>query len=317
MECKEIPVINFYDGNKPDITWSNTCDASIEKTCRVSSPRQCTLDGAKKSIGGRDVTLPCWEYSTTYQCGESDIDTCGNTDKCSVLSSKCLDTKGAFCTLSELILSCETKKECKSSEMVCGTGDHFCADGNCVTLTNNQTDTADFVHKASQVAGVVDAVANVEDKGAPDIRFEKGRDQRCKHGVAGLYDCCKIRSSAIHRCEIGEEELFHAKKEKRVVNLGKYCCRRVLGICLEQCDGNCIFDTKLARIIQEQGRAQLRKPFGQAKNPDCSGFSMEEFEKIDFNLMDWSEYTQDLIDGLDIPNKEDIIDQTKERMKRS
>jgi conjugal transfer mating pair stabilization protein TraN len=61
--------------------------------------------------------------------------------------------------------------------------------------------------------------------------------------------------------------------------------------------GHCCFNTKLGRIIQEQGRPQLKAfnaiGWGTPKNPYCRGFT-EEFQALDFSRMDLSEYYADV-----------------------
>ena len=57
--------------------------------------------------------------------------------------------------------------------------------------------------------------------------------------------------------------------------------------------GYCVFDNKLARIIQYQGRSgQLGIGFGGASSPDCRGITVDELQKIDFNAMDYSDFTK-------------------------
>lgn len=80
--------------------------------------------------------------------------------------------------------------------------------------------------------------------------------------------------------------------------VGSYCTTSILGICLQKAHGNCCFNTKLGRIIQEQGRPQLKSfdaiGWGTAKKPYCRGFTSEEFQALDFSKMDLSEYYADI-----------------------
>ncbi|WP_404478384.1 conjugal transfer protein TraN [Novosphingobium sp. BL-52-GroH] len=80
--------------------------------------------------------------------------------------------------------------------------------------------------------------------------------------------------------------------------IGSYCSSSVLGICVQKSRGHCCFNTKLGRIIQEQGRPQLTSfnatGWGSAKNPACRGFTAEEFQALDFSRMDLSEYYTDI-----------------------
>jgi conjugal transfer mating pair stabilization protein TraN len=76
--------------------------------------------------------------------------------------------------------------------------------------------------------------------------------------------------------------------------VGSYCSSSFLGICLQKSRGNCCFNTRLGRIIQEQGRPQLKAfsgtMWGTPKQPMCRGFTPEEFQALDFSKMDLSEY---------------------------
>ena len=77
------------------------------------------------------------------------------------------------------------------------------------------------------------------------------------------------------------------------VELGSYCKTRWLGGCVQRARAQCCFNSKLARIIHEQGRAQLKafaQGFGTPEAPDCRGFAPEEFQALDFSKIDLSEY---------------------------
>ena len=53
-----------------------------------------------------------------------------------------------------------------------------------------------------------------------------------------------------------------------------------------------MFGSKLGRILQQQGRSQLGIGWGS-----CRGLTVAEVESIDFERLDLSEFTQDLMDG--------------------
>lgn len=77
--------------------------------------------------------------------------------------------------------------------------------------------------------------------------------------------------------------------------LGEYCSADVLGVCYEWKNGYCCFNSKLAKLVNEQGRSQIGKGWGTAKNPDCSGFTPEQFEKLNFEQMDLSEFYAEVV----------------------
>jgi conjugal transfer mating pair stabilization protein TraN len=61
----------------------------------------------------------------------------------------------------------------------------------------------------------------------------------------------------------------------------------------------CCFNSKLGRIIQEQGREQLqdfqpRENWGSGKSPNCVGFTPEQFSMLDFSRIDLGEFIGDI-----------------------
>lgn len=79
--------------------------------------------------------------------------------------------------------------------------------------------------------------------------------------------------------------------------IGTYCKTEWLGSCVQKAVGYCCFNSKMGRIIHEQGRPQLKgfSDWGPPKNPDCRGFTPEEFRSLDFSKIDMSEYYEDLV----------------------
>ena len=90
--------------------------------------------------------------------------------------------------------------------------------------------------------------------------------------------------------------------EKKCVYVGTYCAEKVLGVCLRKKSNFCCFGTKLARVIHEQGRLQLRMTFGDAEHPQCRGFTLEELTRLDFDKIDLSELLSDLYSRFKSPN---------------
>ena len=77
--------------------------------------------------------------------------------------------------------------------------------------------------------------------------------------------------------------------------VGRYCEKKILGMCVQKAKGHCCYNSILARIIHEQGRPQLVSfqpdgAWGSAKRPNCRGFTPEEFQAVDFSKVDMSEY---------------------------
>lgn len=102
-----------------------------------------------------------------------------------------------------------------------------------------------------------------------------------------------------------EEEGKLAMKEGAGLchTVGTYCssCIRIFGSCvscIEHTTGKCCFNSKLARIINEQGRVQVGKGWGSGENPDCSGFTVAQLQSLDFSTMDLSEFYASIVPTL-------------------
>lgn len=78
--------------------------------------------------------------------------------------------------------------------------------------------------------------------------------------------------------------------------VGDYCSEKLPFIgCIERKDGYCCFNSKFAKLINEQGRAQLSKGWGSAKYPNCSGFTLDEFKQLDFSQIDLSPLYKEIV----------------------
>lgn len=71
---------------------------------------------------------------------------------------------------------------------------------------------------------------------------------------------------------------------------GSYCSANFLGSCVTTRQNYCCFNSKLALIIQEQGRPQIGKPWGSPQALDCSGYTIPQLGTLDFSKMDFSAF---------------------------
>jgi conjugal transfer mating pair stabilization protein TraN len=83
--------------------------------------------------------------------------------------------------------------------------------------------------------------------------------------------------------------------------VGDYCSLNSPFGCVQKKRGHCCFNSKLARIIHQQGRSQIASfsglpngGWGEAEAPMCRGFTPQEFQSLDFGQMDLSEYYTEL-----------------------
>jgi len=110
--------------------------------------------------------------------------------------------------------------------------------------------------------------------------------------------------SELLSCEEAEKLLAMHREANLCVTVGSFCSRRVpiIKTCIEQTQSYCCFNSRLARIINEQGRGQVGKGWGSGKHPDCSGFTPAEFEQIDFSRIDLSEFIAEVVASVRVPS---------------
>jgi conjugal transfer mating pair stabilization protein TraN len=101
-----------------------------------------------------------------------------------------------------------------------------------------------------------------------------------------------IQLSGILDCEQDEQILAMKRDARLCAGVGSYCSSRIpiLRICIETTESYCCFNSRLSRIINEQGRAQLGKGWGAPQSPDCSGFTVTQLQSLDFSRMNLSEF---------------------------
>lgn len=110
--------------------------------------------------------------------------------------------------------------------------------------------------------------------------------------------------SELLSCEQSEQLLAMHRDANLCVHVGSFCSARVpiIKTCIEQTESYCCFNSRLARIINEQGRGQVGKGWGSAEGPDCSGFTTAEFEQLDFSRIDMSEFVQEISASVNVPS---------------
>ncbi|WP_420061081.1 conjugal transfer protein TraN (plasmid) [Aliarcobacter butzleri] len=136
---------------------------------------------------------------------------------------------------------------------------------------------------------------------AGQLYIFNGEDKRCrsKDKLFGLTGggCCDKDKVFMGLIGCKDKEKILAKKRKNDVcyYVGDYCSKKIplLG-CIQTSESYCCFNSKLARIIHEQGRPQLKMEWGSPESPNCKGFTPDEFQKLDFSKIDFTEFAKDI-----------------------
>ncbi|EBY2761565.1 type-F conjugative transfer system mating-pair stabilization protein TraN [Salmonella enterica subsp. enterica serovar Gaminara] len=296
----------------PRVEWSESCPFSKSEGAMTGS--QCVEPGGVRTVvvEGKTYSIhqDCWKWQDTYLTKTETEGTCREYMKdsaCTVTRSQCADTVDGFCVSQLVTYSCERKKE--GNGQICG-GEFFCKDGSCA---QGQTGTSNMFGQAvSALAAVAAAGEDVAELNGENVRAFTGEGKSCKKFAAGFNNCCKDsgwgQDVGLSSCSSDEKALGKAKEKKLTVYVGEYCSKKVLGVCLEKKRGYCQFDSKLARIVQEQGRRdQLGVGFGSGKSPDCRGITVDELQRLDFGVMNFSDFYSDLEAGSEIPEDQALL----------
>lgn len=304
----------------PGVVWVESCPFSKDEGTRTGS--ECISPGGKKTVtlDGREYsfTEACWKYRDTWLTQPADSGTCDslmNNPACTLAGRQCaFHSEDGTCLHEYATFSCETRTSGK--QMICG-GDVFCLDGECDKAVSGKNN--DFGQAVSELAALAAAGKDVAEMNGVEVRAFTGKAKYCKKFAAGFSNCCKDsgwgQDLGLARCSSEEKALAKAKAQKLTVSTGEFCSKKVLGICLEKKRSYCQFDSKLAQIVQQQGRnGQLRIGFGGASSPDCRGISTEELQRINFDQLDFTNFMEDLMNNQAIPENAELTEKTKQRI---
>lgn len=139
---------------------------------------------------------------------------------------------------------------------------------------------------------------------AGTIYIFNGKSNKCRtwdmfFGLIGGGCCDKEKVFAgLVACKENEKVLAKKREQKQAHYIGNFCSKKLklgfVSICVQKSDSYCTFNSSLGKIIQEQGREQLGISWGSPENPQCRGFTPEEFQKIDFSKIDLTEFVKDI-----------------------
>lgn len=300
---------------KPNIEWDSNCTTNTENAIELKA--QCTQPGETRTFEREGKTFQihqdCWEYSYHYLINESSDNECKKYEdnpNCTAAERECLLQENGSCIRHRVKYQCQ--KTVKTDGYVCG-DKFFCSDGSCSDIENNVN--SDFGHAVSQLATLAQAGKDIG-LDANNLKAFSGRPMYCRKSGFGFSDCCKDsgwgHKLGLAKCSSEENALGQAKEKKLVVYVGTFCSKKILKKCIRRKSSYCVFDNKLARIIQYQGRSgQLGIGFGGASSPDCRGMSVDELQKIDFNRMDYSDFYDELNERTNMPDRNQIMEHMK------
>lgn len=100
-----------------------------------------------------------------------------------------------------------------------------------------------------------------------------------------------IQLSGILSCDEKEQFLGLKRDAELCVENGSWCSKRlpVIRTCIERTYSYCCFNSRLAKLVNRQGRQQLG-----INDNKCTGFSASQLQSLDLSAMDLSEFMDEI-----------------------
>jgi conjugal transfer mating pair stabilization protein TraN len=306
-EIKHLDTQFHVKRDKKDL--SNCSKEEIDKHCEIIEEK-CIEPAETRNINGKEVYKDCWKWDREYICRtDTFIDECKEMpENCKIIGEPvCLHFNKIdnICDHKEFTYQCsETAtltKECKSKE--------FCLGGICEKQVRNQHN--DFGNAISKLSILAQMKSNeLEGCKCPSGRstcdsreidpnsckFFTGNAKKCTKATS-QFNCCSDKGvfrKPLGGCNQEEQDLFKLKAAKLCHPIGSWRGKKFQRFKTYQ--SHCCFKSKLAKIIQVQGRKQLGIGWGDRKNPDCRFLTLEEIRRINFSKIDFTEFFTDVVD---------------------
>ena len=289
---------------------SHCSQEEINKYCEMVEEK-CIEPAETRNINGKNIHKDCWKWDRQYICRtDTFIDECKQMpENCKVMGESCLhfDKIANICDHKEITYQCsETKtfqRECKAKE--------FCLGGICEkSIRNRHNDFGSSIAKLSILAQMKSnelegcKCPNGKNKcetseiDPNSCKFFTGGAKKCTR-AGPQFNCCSNKGllrKPLGGCNQEEQDLFKLREAKlchphpaggwRGKKLQKFKSHK----------SYCCFKSKLAKIIQVQGRQQLGIGWGNQKNPDCRPLTLEEIKRIDFSKIDFTDLYTEIVD---------------------
>ncbi|WP_281061356.1 conjugal transfer protein TraN [Sphingobium sp. Sx8-8] len=287
----------------------------------ASARQQCPAGSNSKPDG------TCYAEDPRSDCGTLEAN-----PQCSWKYDNCLDEEpsGEACKMTERVFRCPVPEGTvrQPSKYVCG-DDVYCINGDCEAI---QREASSEFKDALTALHAIDTAG--KDFDPDDMHVFPGTRDTCHKPIFGVVNCCAGKVSGLlplgiggaalagalngnvaalagvatqflttFLCSTGEKMLDVKDRMGFCTFVGSYCSSSLLGVCTTKRKAYCCFESKLSRILQEQGRPQINKPFGKPKHERCEGFTVDEFSRLDLSAMDFTDVYSDFMDAAKLPDE--------------
>lgn len=314
-------------------------EESLESNCAQTIPASCSYfstdivqGGGTRNFNGKNVTRSWWERAHSYNCDQSGyVNSCSpyeDSPVCRQIAEPVCQSYGedGKCAYASYSYTCESDTsftaDCDSVDL--------CADGACdgapEEASSDYAEASAWLNFLDDMADKnqcdADATAPVEEDGVvvdhcqndrldggqttPEV-FE-GAYLNCRRGNT---NCCDLDGEG--SCSPEEDRLAELRLAGAAHYLGM-TCNRFLGICVSVDEYWCAYNSKFARVFQEEAHEQTGTQFNYPSANPCPALSIGELQSLDMSQMDLSEIYGDLLSQTGTPVEAFIVDQLESEL---
>ena len=278
-----------------------TCPIGSQINCLANSSSiipQCTINECQDiSINGIVETIESVDSSLYINDGERDAE------------GICLGETRIF---SGRAMSCRLPGVVSAYKNCCTDNNgkiYHDSKGNVIenTLTNKA-----IISTAAAAYAAGAAFSTAINAGASTASAAQSGGQAFVNSLQGAFDptslaiavaIALIQEWLANACDQESMETAALRSSGYCFQVGRVCTNRWLGSCVQREEVSCCYNSMLARIVNEQGLEQIlgERPYSNIELDadnlsalDCGGFTPEQFQALDFQRIDFSEYDADI-----------------------
>lgn len=279
----------------------------VETSRCSNSVKTCVGGRGTRVIDGFEVSRDCWEWAYVKTCNYPSKNNCRLYDHCYAVGDfgcllkdslgSCVNLQREFSCPSLNIMNKDNQvarmgfeeKEGKDALICKGMP---CIDGNCVD--KGYETNGEMMDSLSKLY----ATSNMNPDKDGNFNLFQGTSQHCSKKPIDYTNCCQEDEKGWGKklgakCTKDEQTLIDMMSKKLCVYVGKQSTKK-MSVTTVIKHRFCCFGNLLDKVIQIGGRKQLGRNFGSGSAPDCRGLTLEDIQRIDWNLVDFSEFIEDL-----------------------
>ena len=94
----------------------------------------------------------------------------------------------------------------------------------------------------------------------------------------------------LSQCSQEQQVLAEKRGQNLCQQVGTYCSQKFLGVCMQNTQSFCCYNSVLSKTIEVGAHQQLNLSWGSAQTPSCTGLTIAQLGQIDFSKIDFSQF---------------------------